>query len=82
MCFLTETKRDNMLKDGDMVPVECMACGFESSQDIRMLKLRAGRQGLVCGHCHADVQDYAADLEQIIAVDGKPPFSRLRLRPI
>jgi hypothetical protein len=71
-----------MLKDGAIITVECLGCGFEAPQDIRMLKQRVVQHDLVCSHCHVPVQDPAADLERVIKADGKPPLSRLRLRPI
>jgi hypothetical protein len=71
-----------MLKDGAIIRVECLGCGFEAPQDIRMLKQRVVQHDLVCGRCHVPVQDPAADLERVIKADGKLPLSRLRLRPI
>ena len=62
-----------MLKDGDMITVECLGCSFQAQQDIRILKQRTGHQVLVCGHCHKDVHDYAPDLERSL-----PPMANHR----
>jgi transcription elongation factor Elf1 len=70
-----------MLNDSDIIIVECLTCGFQARQTVRVLKQRVGQHGLVCGACQSDVHLREAELNHIVASDAKWPFDILRLHP-
>ena len=68
-----------MLKETDIVTVVCDSCGHESQQEIRGLKTRAGRSGLICGACGISLEDYAQRLGFMIEHEDANPFRKFRL---